>query len=73
MKSGKLVDFIKRKKNRGVSGVKANSTQFNDICSKDLSKRPIYSVLNTRKLDMILQLKYIYVIGRLGSPYREKL
>ena len=26
---------------------KANSTRFNDICSKDLSNRPIYAVLNT--------------------------
>ena len=33
---------------------KANSTWFNDICSKDLSNRPIYSVLNTHYLDMIL-------------------
>ena len=26
---------------------KANSTEFNDICSKDLSNRPIYAVLKT--------------------------
>ena len=35
---------------------KANSTWFNDICSKDLSNTPIYAVLNTHNLDMILQL-----------------
>ena len=39
---------------------KANSTWFNDICSKDLSTGPIYAGLNTRKLDMILQLKSVY-------------
>ena len=33
---------------------KANSTRFNDICSKDLSNRPTYAVLNTHNLDMIL-------------------
>ena len=26
---------------------KANSSWFDDICSKDLSNRPIYAVLNT--------------------------
>ena len=42
-----------------VAFFKANSTWFNDICSKDLSNRPIrYAVLNTHNLDMILQLKY---------------
>ena len=33
---------------------KANSSRFNYICSKDLSNRPIYAVLNTYNLDMIL-------------------
>ena len=32
---------------------------INDIGSKDLSNRPIYAVLNTHNLDMILQLKYM--------------
>ena len=32
-----------------VAFFKANSTRFNDICSKDLSNRPIYAVLNTHK------------------------
>ena len=41
---------------------KANSTWFNDICSKDLSTRPIYAVLNTHNLDMILQLKYMPIV-----------
>lgn len=36
---------------------KANSTWFNDICSKNLSNRLIYAVLNTHNLGMILQLK----------------
>ena len=26
---------------------KANSTEFNDKCNKDLANRPIYAVLNT--------------------------
>ena len=43
-----------------VASFKANSTWFNDICSKDLSNTPIYAVLNTHNLDMILQLKYNY-------------
>ena len=30
--------------------------------SKDLSKRPIYAVLNTHNLDMILQLKYMPIV-----------
>ena len=30
--------------------------------SKDLSNRPIYSVLNTPNLDMILQLKYMPIV-----------
>ena len=41
-----------------VAFFKANFTWFNDICSKDLSIRPIYAVLNTHNLDMILKLKY---------------
>ena len=41
---------------------KANSTWFNDICSKDPSNRPIYAVLNTHNLDMILQLKYMLIV-----------
>ena len=31
---------------------KANSAKFNDICSKHLSKRPLYAVLNTHNLDI---------------------
>ena len=31
-------------------------------CSKDLSNRPIYAVLNTHNLDMILQLKYMPIV-----------
>ena len=38
---------------------KANSAKSNDICSKDLLNRPIYAVLDTHNLDMILQLKYM--------------
>ena len=41
---------------------KANSTIFNDICSKDLSNRPIYAVLNTHNLDMILQIKNMPIV-----------
>ena len=41
---------------------KANSTWINDIGSKDLSNRPIYAVLNTQYLDMILQLKYMLIV-----------
>ena len=41
---------------------KANSSRFNDICSKDLSIRPIEAVLNTHSLEMILQLKYMPII-----------
>ena len=40
-----------------IACFKANSTWINDIGSKNLSKRPIYAVLNTHNLDMILQLK----------------
>ena len=39
-----------------------NSTWINDICNKDLSNRPIYAVLNTYNLDMILQLKYMLIV-----------
>ena len=42
-----------------VACFKANSTWINDIGSKELSNRPIYAVLNTQNLDMILQLKYM--------------
>ena len=45
-----------------VAFSKANSTCFNDICSKDLSNRPIYAVLNTHNFDMILQLKYMPIV-----------
>ena len=37
-----------------VALIKANSTWINDTGSKDLSNRPIYAVLNTHNLDMIL-------------------
>ena len=45
-----------------VACFKANSTWINDIGSKDLSNRPIYAVLNTHNLDMILQLKYMPIV-----------
>ena len=45
-----------------VAFFKANSTGFNGICSKDLSDTPIYVVLNTHNLDMILQLKYMLIV-----------
>ena len=45
-----------------VAFFKANSTWIYDICSKDLSNRPIYVVLNTHNLDMILQLKYMPMV-----------
>ena len=45
-----------------VACFKANSTWINDIGSKDLSNRFIYSVLNTHNLDMILQLKYMSMV-----------
>ena len=45
-----------------VAFFKANSTWINDIGSKDLSNRPIYVVLNTHNLDMILQLKYMPIV-----------
>ena len=41
---------------------KANCTLFDDKCSKDLSNRPIYAVLNTHNLLMILQLKYMPIV-----------
>ena len=50
---------------------KANSIWFNEICSKDLSNRPIYAVLNTHSLYMILQLKHMLIVTewiRLESP-----
>ena len=45
-----------------VACFKAISTLINDIGSKDLSNRPIYAVLNTHNLDMILQLKYTPIV-----------
>ena len=45
-----------------VAFFKANSTWFNDMCSKDLSNKPIYAVLNTHNLDIILQLKYMPIV-----------
>ena len=57
-----------------VACFKANPTGINDIGSKDLSNRPIYTVLlllllllilillNTHNLDMILQLKYMPIV-----------
>ena len=45
-----------------VACFKVKSTWSNDIGSKDLSNRPIYAVLNTHKLDMILQLKYMPIV-----------
>ena len=45
-----------------VAIFKANSTWFNNICSKDLSNRPIYALLNTHNLDIILQLKYMPIV-----------
>ena len=40
----------------------ARLRRINDIGSKDLLNRPIYTVLNTRNLDMILQLKYMPIV-----------
>ena len=45
-----------------VAFFKANSTWINDICNKDRSNRPLYAVLNTYNLDMILQLKYMPIV-----------
>ena len=42
-----------------VAFFKANSSWFNDMCSKNLSNRPIYAVFDTHNLGMILQLKYM--------------
>ena len=50
-----------------LASFKANSAWFNDIYSKDQSNRPIYAVLNTYNLDMILELKYM---PRVMSPAR---
>ena len=38
------------------------ATFFNDVGGKDLSNRPIYAVLNTHNLDMILRLKYMPIV-----------
>ena len=40
----------------------ANSTWLDGKCSTDLSNRPIYAVLNTHNLLMILQLKYMPIV-----------
>ena len=45
-----------------VAFFKDTSTRFNDISSKHLSHKPIYAVLNTHNLDMILQLKYMPIV-----------
>ena len=45
-----------------VAFFKAKSTWINDIGSKGLSNRPIYAVLNTHNLDMILQLKCMPIL-----------
>ena len=42
--------------------------------SKDLSNRPIYAVLNTHNLDMIIPLKYIPIVinpARIASGDRK--
>ena len=49
-----------------VACFKANSTWVNDIGNKDLSNRPIYAVLNTHYLVMILQLKYMPIVMNLA-------
>ena len=49
-------------RNLDVACFKANSTWIHDIGSKDLSNRPIYAVLNTHNLDMILQLKNMPIV-----------
>ena len=53
-----------------VACFKADSTWINDIGSKDLLNRPIYAVLNTHNLDMILQLKYNYADSNESSQNR---
>ena len=45
-----------------VACFKANSTWIIDIGSKGLSNRPIYAMLNTHNLDMILQLKNMPIV-----------
>ena len=45
-----------------VAFFKAYANWFNDICSKDLSNRPIYAVLNTQNLDTIPHLKYVPIV-----------
>ena len=45
-----------------VGCFKANSAWINDIGGKDLSNRPIYAVVKTHNLDMILQLKYMPIV-----------
>ena len=45
-----------------VACFKANSTWINDIGSKDPSNTPIYAVLNTHNLGMILQLKLMPIV-----------
>ena len=45
-----------------VACFKASSTWIYDVGSKDLSNRPIYAVLNTHNLDMILQRKYMPIV-----------
>ena len=45
-----------------IACFKANSTWINDIGSKDLSNRPIYAVLTTHNLDMILQIKNMPIV-----------
>ena len=37
------------------------------MCSKDLSNRPIYAVLNTHNLDMILQINFMPIVMNLGK------
>ena len=57
-----------------VACSKANSTWIDVIGGKDLSKRPIYAVLNTHNLDMILQLKYMPIVmnpARIASSDRK--
>ena len=45
-----------------VACFKANFTWINDTGNKDLSNRPIYAVLSTHNLDMILQLKCMPIV-----------
>ena len=46
----------------GVRDLEVAFFWFNDICSKDLSNRPKYAVLNTHKLDTTVQLKYMPIV-----------